>query len=63
MATQWMTPTELAELTGLSLDRLKNLRYQRQMFPFHKVPGSRVVLYDRDEIYRIIEESRVEIRA
>lgn len=69
MATQvahdtekWMLPQELSAITGMSLDRLKNLRYLRQMFPFYKVPGTRVVLYDRAEVNKIISESRIEVR-
>lgn len=57
---KWMLPEELSELTGLSLNRLMNLRYRRRLFPFHKIPGSRVVLYDRAEVERIIREARVE---
>lgn len=59
---KWMLPQELSAITGMSLDRLKNLRYLRQMFPFYKVPGTRVVLYDRAEVNKIISESRIEVR-
>lgn len=59
---KWMLPEELSELTGMTLNRLMNLRYKRQLFPFHKVPGSRVVLYERAEVERIIKDSRVEVR-
>ena len=63
LMTEWMTPDELSELTSISLDRLKNLRYQRKLFPFHKIPGTRTVLYDRAEVMRIIESSRVDVRS
>jgi hypothetical protein len=60
---KWMLPEELSELTGLSVNRLMNLRYKRERFPFHKIPGTRVVLYDRAEVESIIRESRVEVVA
>lgn len=69
MATQvahdtekWMLPQELSAITGMSLDRLKNLRSQRKVFPFRKIEGTRVVLYDRAEVNKIISESRIEVR-
>lgn len=56
-----MLPEELSELTGLTLKRLTDLRYHRKVFPFHKIPGTRVVLYNRAEVNRIINEGRVEV--
>lgn len=57
-----MTPQETSELTQLSLDRLMQLRYQRRIYPFYKVPGTRAVYYKRSEVEAIIEAGRVEVR-
>ncbi|WP_136057297.1 hypothetical protein [Microbacterium sp. K24] len=58
-----MTPEETSELTQLSLDRLKQLRYERRIYPFYKVPGTRAVYYKRSEVEAIIDAGRVEVRA
>lgn len=58
-----MAPEEMSELTQLSLDRLTQLRYQRRIYPFYKVPGTRAVYYKRSEIEAIIDAGRVEVRS
>ncbi|MBS3183291.1 helix-turn-helix transcriptional regulator [Leucobacter manosquensis] len=60
--TEWMTPDELAELTGLSQKTLANLRSEYRRFPFYRIEGSRAPLYKREEIDAIIEASRIEVR-
>lgn len=62
MATEWMTPEELSQLTGSDLKTLGNLRSARKRYPFYRVPGSRKPLYKREEIDQIIEEGRIEVR-
>lgn len=57
-----ITPEEASELTQLSLDRLKQLRYERRIYPFYKVPGTRAVYYKRSEVQSIIDAGRVEVR-
>lgn len=63
MNADWMSPEEMSTLTGLSLDRLKQLRYERRVYPFYKVPGTRTVYYIRAEIEEIIRAGKVEVRA
>jgi hypothetical protein len=58
-----ITPEETSELTQLSLDRLKQLRYERRIYPFYKVPGTRAVYYKRSEVEAIIDAGRVEVRS
>jgi predicted HTH domain antitoxin len=58
-----ISPEEAAELTQLSLDRLKQLRYERRIYPFYKVPGTRAVYYKRSEVEAIIDAGRVEVRS
>lgn len=57
-----MSETELSELTGLSVKRLQNLRSERRLFPFSNPPGTKVNVYERAEIHRIFNESRVDVR-
>ena len=59
----WMTEAELAELVGVQPDTLRRLRYERKVYPFYKVPGTRTVRYKRDEINAILEAGRIEVRA
>ena len=58
-----ITPEQASELTQLSLDRLKQLRYERRIYPFYKVPGTRAVYYKRSEVEAIIDAGRVEVRS
>ncbi|WP_143026173.1 helix-turn-helix domain-containing protein [Leucobacter chromiiresistens] len=60
--TEWMTPEELARLTGHDLKSLANLRSAKRRFPFYRLQGSRKPLYKREEIDAIIEASRIEVR-
>ncbi|WP_336658944.1 hypothetical protein [Leucobacter sp. USHLN153] len=60
--TEWMTPDDLAKLTGLDLKSLANLRSDRRRFPFYRIEGSRKPLYKRDEIDAILEAARVNVR-
>lgn len=62
MATEWMTPDELSKLTGISKGRLANLRSEHRRFPFYRLEGSRTPVYKREEIDRILDEARVEVR-
>lgn len=62
MAAEWMTPDELAHLTGLSEKSLANLRAERRRFPFYRIEGSRRPVYRRDEIDRLLNQARVEVR-
>lgn len=58
-----ISPEEASELTQLSVDRLKQLRYERRIYPFYKVPGTRAVYYKRSEVEAIIDAGRVEVRS
>lgn len=62
-AADRITPEQTSELTQLSLDRLKQLRYERRIYPFYKVPGTRAVYYKRSEVEAIIDAGRVEVRS
>lgn len=53
-----MTPQQVAELTGFTLDHLKKLRYEKRVFPYYK-PTDRTVLYDRIEVEAVLRASRV----
>lgn len=56
---QWLTRTELKELTGWSDRTLQHLRDSRQI-PFSQ--HGRKILYPTDGIYKFLEENRVEVR-
>lgn len=52
----FILPTEVSELTGLSLGALAQLRYTRRGPRFYK-PTAKVVLYKRSEVIAWIEAS------
>jgi len=62
MATDWMTPAELAQLTGKSPKRLAQYRSDRVGLPFHKIPETSIILYDRAEFDELVRSCRVETR-
>ncbi|QDZ15814.1 helix-turn-helix domain-containing protein [Humibacter ginsenosidimutans] len=57
----WMTPQEVSDLTGISVDRLKQMRYLRKGMPFYKPTGAKgkTVLYDRAEVEAFIRTTVV----
>ena len=59
MTTEWITPEQLAEMTGLSLSRLVNQRCDRVVFPHYPIPGTRAVVYNKAEVDRIIAAARI----
>lgn len=62
MATKtrkWVTPEQVSEFTGIEVDRLKNQRYERVVFPHYPIPGTRKVVYDKDEVDAIIASARI----
>lgn len=59
MSTEWITPEQLSEMTGLSVSRLRNQRYERVVFPHYPIPGTREVVYDKAEVDKIIASSRI----
>lgn len=59
----WMRPSELAKLLGVTEKTLANLRSARKLYPFYKPEGSRTPLYNRSEIYEIIERSQHTVRS
>lgn len=61
MAT-WLTPEDLSKMTGISTKRLANLRSERRQFPFYRLEGSRAPVYKKEEIDRLLEANRVEVR-
>lgn len=60
--SDYITEEETSALTGVTPGRLKQLRYERRIYPFYKVEGTRAVHYKRSEIEKIIEAGRVEVR-
>jgi excisionase family DNA binding protein len=54
-----LTPEEVAEITGLSLDTLAQWRSQRRGLPYLKI--GRVVRYDPAEIQAYLERCRVSV--
>ncbi len=54
--TEYMQPSEVCELTGLSVGALAQLRYQGTGPTFYK-PTPRTVLYKRSEVVAWIEQS------
>lgn len=62
MAVDWMTPDELAKLTGKTTKRLAQYRADLEGIPYHKIPGTSIILYDRDEFDAIVKANRVETR-
>lgn len=57
--SEWMTPQEVSDLTGITVDNLKKLRYERRGMPYYK-PTLKTVLYDRSEVEKFIRSKRVE---
>jgi hypothetical protein len=55
---EWLTPVEVAGLTGISVGNLKKMRYERRGIPFYK-PTLKTVLYERAEVDRYIKATRV----
>lgn len=62
MTSDWMTPAQVAEVTGISTGNLTKMRYERRGIPFYK-PTLKTVLYDRAEVDRYIKATRVAARA
>ena len=56
-----LTPPEVADLTGLSLDTLAQWRSQRRGIPYLKI--GRVVRYDPDDVQTYLEGCRVSVSA
>lgn len=59
---KWMSEKELSALTGLSIKTLQNYRSAKKLFPFSNPAGTNINVYERAEIYRILELSRVQVR-
>ena len=55
----WLKSPEVRELLGISAGTLANLRVNGTL-PFSKVGG--IILYDYDEIVRVLEENKVNNR-
>lgn len=56
---QWITPEQLSHMTGLELSRLRNQRYERKVFPYYPICGTRRVVYDKAEVDSIIAAGRI----
>lgn len=56
---QLLTPEDVAELTGLSIETLAQWRSRKQHLPFIKL--GRLVRYDREEVDRYFETCRVSV--
>jgi excisionase family DNA binding protein len=54
-----LTPEDVSELTGLSVETLAQWRSQKKHLPFLKV--GRLVRYDREEVDRYFETCRVSV--
>ncbi len=59
--TDWISLRKVSEMTGLPVDHLKELRYEKRVFPFYK-PTQRTVLYDRSEVEQVIAATRRNVR-
>ena len=55
----WLKSPDVRELLGISAGTLANLRVNGTL-PFSKVGG--IILYDYDEIVRVLEENKVNNR-
>ncbi len=54
-----LTPEEVAEITGLSIDTLAQWRSQRRGIPYLKI--GRAVRYDKNEVHAYLERCRVSV--
>jgi predicted site-specific integrase-resolvase len=54
----WICEKRVAEITGLSLQTLRNWRCKRKVFPYSKL-NNKAVRYRLDEVLRIMEEKRI----
>ena len=54
-----LTPEEVAEITGLSMDTLAQWRSQRRCIPYLKI--GRAVRYDPTEVQAYLERCRVSV--
>jgi len=57
--TKYITETECAELTGLSLSTLRNDRSKRVKLPYIKVGKS--VRYDQDDIVKFMDSHKIKV--
>lgn len=55
----WLKSSEVRELLGISAGTLANLRVNGTL-PYSKVGG--IILYDYDEIAKVLEESKINNR-
>lgn len=60
-STEWLRPADVSALTGISVENLKKMRYERRGIPFYK-PTLKTVLYDVAEVERYIRSKRVNVR-
>lgn len=47
--TSWLTPDQVSELTGITVQNLQKMRAQRRGIPFYK-PDAKTVRYDAAEV-------------
>lgn len=60
---EWLTTEQLSERTGIAVKTLQNQRAERRGCPYHRVPGTRVVMYHIDDVNKWISADRQETRA
>jgi predicted DNA-binding transcriptional regulator AlpA len=56
--SDFITPQEVAELTGYSKGVLSNMRMKKEGFPFYKM--GKKVFYKESEVLKAIEDTKVE---
>lgn len=57
--SEFITPQQVAELTGYSKGVLSNMRTKKEVFPFYKM--GKKVFYKESEVLKAIEDTKVDI--
>ena len=57
---EFLTETEVSEITGIPLKTLRNLRYLKKTFTFYKINKS--VRYRLSEVREAMEKSKIKVQ-
>jgi len=56
---RWIDEKEVARITGIAVQTLRNWRFQRIAIPYSKVGKGRMVRYRLDEVIDFMEERKI----
>ena len=58
---RWIDEKEVARITGIAVQTLRNWRFQRIAIPYSKVGKGRMVRYRLDEVIDFMEERKIHL--